>query len=294
MKNFTLFLGLLLIVGLSYGQEASEGSAPDAAYQRIMIIPFDTKMYLSDADRDIGEESGYDLEEIRRRFRLGLDISLQASLVDSFGSYPILRDTASQAREDLAQIYRGISYKYDIPDRVVRGMKADMEEPEYKKVFKKVFKKKDQDEEEEALEMELFEGSSQKEFIRKHPDKYLNVIIRDEDLLDSLHAHYGADLFLFVNQMEIETDYEDCIDRVNEIYNRKMRIHYSMFTVEGVQVAGDVVSVDFPSNSNNMSRIIGTDMPQLARLLRDQIPPTAYEGIMTLDDLEEWKESQKR
>jgi hypothetical protein len=284
---------LALFFGCSIGLFAQEitVSIPDTLYHRVMIIPFDQKMYLSDADTDIGKESGYDLEEIRRRFRLGLDISLHASMVDDFGSYPILRDTAKEAREDLAMIYQGISYYYDIPDSVVRAMKAELEQPAYKRMFRKG---KKGNEETEEMEMGLFEGDQRKDFIRKHPNKYLNVRIRNEDLLDTLNTHYSPDLYLFINQMEIETDYDDCIDRVNQIYNRKMRVHYSMFTPEGIQVAGDVVEVDFPSNSNNVSRIIGTDMPQLARALKKRIPPTTYEGIFTLEDLEAWKADQNR
>jgi len=289
MKKLLPILLLIASIGLK-AQEVTD-SLPDTLYHRVMIIPYDQKMYLSDADTDIGKKSGYDLEEVRRRFRLGLDISLHASMEDSFGSYPILRDTASQAREDLAMIYQSIGYYYDLPDRVVREMKADMEEPAYKKVFRKGKKK---EAEEEDLEIDLFDGDQRKEMVRKHPDKYLNVRIRNEALFDSLNAHYEPELYLFINQMEIETDYDDCIDRVNQIYNRKMRVHFSMFTPEGIQVAGDVVEVDFPSNSNNMSRIIGTDMPQLARRLMELIPPTTYEGIMTLDELEAWKADQNR
>ncbi|HPD54310.1 MAG TPA: hypothetical protein PLI08_10225, partial [Bacteroidia bacterium] len=64
MRLFLLFL-LLSLAGPCY-------AASDSLRHRVLIIPYQEAMHLSDADPDISMGSELDLGEMRKTFRLGL------------------------------------------------------------------------------------------------------------------------------------------------------------------------------------------------------------------------------
>ncbi len=67
---------------------------------------------------------------------------------------------------------------------------------------------------------------------------------------------YQADLFLFVNMMEVKTRYDQCIDLENKNYQREFSIHYTVYDKNGKLVVGNVITLLYPSKSNNINAII--------------------------------------
>jgi hypothetical protein len=248
-------------MGRLYGQ-----SEADSLYKRILLIPYNPQMYISDSEQEIARVSKRELSELRKRFRLGLDLSLQAVLLTGYDSHSLLRDTNAAAQKEIEEIYRYSKFKYEVPLRVVQQLEAEDAQPLYKTIFKK--KKSPEVKPEMGLE-----PPDKKEDARiRDNEKYLNIYLARADILPQLAAKYQIDLFVFVNQLEIQTDFTDCIDLQNQIYNRKIRVHYSMFNAQGEQVAGDVVETRFPSNINEAEEIIGRGFPELSRILFKQIP----------------------
>ena len=64
-------------------QKPPSKNLPDAVYNRVMIIPFEPKMYMSQADREISEKTGKTQEEIREVFRKGIcnNVFIEAKMV---------------------------------------------------------------------------------------------------------------------------------------------------------------------------------------------------------------------
>jgi hypothetical protein len=266
MKNGTIVLLLLLSTGLLYGQ-----SEADSLYKRILLVPYNPQMYISDSDYDIARVSKREMREMRERFRLGLDISLQAVFLTGYDSHSLLRDTTQAAQSEIQAIYDHSKYAYAVPERVLQQLAEEDGQPFYKSVFKK--KKPEPAQPEKGLQ-----APEEKEDPRiKDSDRYLNIQITDAVLLPAMADKYGVDLFLFINQFEIQTDYNDCIDLQNKVYNRKIKVHYSMFNALGQQVGGDLVEALFPSNINEAEEIIGRSFPELSREMLKQVPAKADE-----------------
>ena len=95
-----------------YGQQ-------DTIYSSIMLIPFNPKMYISDVDRSLTTKSELSPEEIREKFRLGLDVNLHAQIFTKYNSKPLLKDTSATAFKDLVRIYHSLNYEYAIPERIL-------------------------------------------------------------------------------------------------------------------------------------------------------------------------------
>jgi hypothetical protein len=91
----------------------------------------------------------------------------------------------------------------------------------------------------------------------------MNVVVLDPELLASLHTQYGADLFVFLTQVEIKTTTKDCGDIQFRMYERDIKLHYAVFDKDGKQVMGDVTTVHFPSNSNEIHDIIEHNFPTI-------------------------------
>ena len=64
----TLYILIVLL-----GNNIIFAQTVDTVFNSVMVIPFNPKMYISNADREITNYSEMSHDEIRERFRLGLD-----------------------------------------------------------------------------------------------------------------------------------------------------------------------------------------------------------------------------
>lgn len=232
-------------------------------YRSVMIIPFDPAMYFSDSDEMLAKYNQKNIKEIRTLFRYGLNINLNARVMTQYETTNLLSDTSNGSLNDLALIYKSISYFGDEPMPEKKEL-TEKENTNNKKISN-LFKKKEEDKTEQNLKQQQF----------KMPRKYINVKIQNKELLSYLAEKYHVDLFLFANQFNLETNYEQCLDRANNIFQRELMVHYSLFDKNGKQLAGGITHVDFPSNSNDMMDIMKTNFPKLTDQMVNQFPGKA-------------------
>src|SRR5688572_12025739 len=89
--NCVLIFLFLLLNTISFAQEAV---IPDTLQaHRVMLIPYDPRYYLSDADRDIIEQSKIAPDKIRSDFRHNIDYNVQRSISGSYHCISLLNDT---------------------------------------------------------------------------------------------------------------------------------------------------------------------------------------------------------
>ena len=81
----------------------------------------------------------------------------------------------------------------------------------------------------------------------------------------------GSDVFVLLNQFEIITNYNDCLDLALKIYRRQLKAHYSVFDADGNQLYGDVAVVDFPSNANDVREIMSRNFPKIAEAIAKNV-----------------------
>lgn len=247
MKKSWFIVLFLFIVAKSFSQENHS----------VMIIPFDPDMYFSDSDEMLAKYNKKNVKEVRTLFRYGLNINLNARIMSQYKTTNLLSDSSSNALNDLSLIYKSIAYFGDEPIPV-EELTTKEEAPKKMGFFQKSQDNKAQ------------QNNNQQDL--KMPKKYINVRIQNKELLSYLSEKYGVDLFLFCNQFNLETNYQHCLDRATNTFQRELMVHYSLFDKTGRQLAGGITQANFPSNSNDIMSIMKTNFPQLSEQIATRLP----------------------
>lgn len=237
-------------------------------YNKVMIIPFDPQMYFSDSDKELADFNNKKVRDIHLMFRQGLEYSTNVRILDRYQTYEIMRDTNDDALLDLKAIYEGISYKYQ-PSGSVLLAKEEKKKKSFIEKFEEKIKGKNENEKEEENKDARF-ASRYKE--NTEETRYLDAMIHSNEMLKYMSGKYGTDLFLFINQFELKTNFENCLDRAALIYEREIKVHFSIYDKNGRHIFGDVVTVIFPSNTNSMDEIIRKNFPLISNYLAGKMP----------------------
>ena len=251
---------LILCTGLTASAQQTSGQllGTDSVH-KVMVIPFNQYNYFSDADMELADKNAMSVDDISRMFRYGLNYNISTRVIASDGAFNILTDTTVQSAKDLEMIYASVQYRYEKPidittpdtlsDRTVkqpdlfgRGETVAPEEEEKKRSFKK--------KEEEPKN-----------------EKYLNAHVTHPEIFPQLQQKYGTDIFLFINSFELVTNYNHCLDRSKNYFERKVVVHYSLYDANGTQWKGDAMTVTFSSGQTNVDAIIATQFPVIAQYL---------------------------
>lgn len=251
-KIFSVQVCLLLF---SSNQTASGGgrdSTAELSQTKILIIPYEPRMHLSDADLDISEYSERSPQQVRSMLRMGLTEKLNAGLGTTYNTYSLLQDLRPEAIDELDRIYAAIDYSYDTSYAILHPKPDSIEA-------------KGRWNENKARKKELEKRSASGDV------RYMNPKILDPTLFATLSRKYGADKFVFLTQIEIKTNAKDCIDFQSHIYQREFKLHYAVFDKNGNQLYGDVATVKFPSNSNEIGDIMAKNFPALGNMVKESI-----------------------
>ena len=226
--------------------------AQEAVNTSILLIPYQPEFYLSDAERDIIQQSERTPDEYRRYFRQSLDLKLTAELETIGPVFSMLQDTSSAGRKDLQHYYgtTGFSYAEPVGPRIPT-----------KQEIKKQDKKR-----------ELFhdQHTAPQTITTRGDTKFMQAEPGDTAFFSSLAAKHHAGLIISINQFEIKTNYNSCIDIANKVYRRELILHYSIFLPNGKQIRGNYLMEFFPSNSNREQDIAEKCFPLLAAQMKKQ------------------------
>lgn len=227
----------------------------------VMIIPFNPDMYFSDSDQELAKYNQKSIPDVRKMFRYGLSINLNARIMKEHSSRSMISDSAQDAKLDLARIYNSIGYFQDKAKSVQVKEEMAANEKGLINKTKGFFGKKNKD---QTANRDAEVGDDYK--------KFMNVKIKNPELLPYLSDKYGTEIFVFVNQFNLKTNYEHCLDRTTNTFEREVLIHFTIFDKSGKQLAGDVASVYFPSNSNDLMDIMRNNFPPISDFLARNIP----------------------
>src|SRR5690606_17883878 len=118
---------------LNNRKPADERSAGNS--HKVLLIPFEPKLYNSEIDRFINAETKLSAREIRHKFRDGLNEQFYKTFkAQKYGVIDMMEDTL-KFKKDIEGIYQYITYEYvKIPDQ--NNYKAPVKEKEEKKIEK--------------------------------------------------------------------------------------------------------------------------------------------------------------
>jgi hypothetical protein len=242
--NLSFYLFPLLLSAQSYNETQNSLTTP-ASPKKILIIPYEPKMHISDADHDIAESSNRSTQQMRAMFRTGLAHQLNTTIVTSYPTYSLLEDLRPEAQSELNRIYHAMDYSYD----TVFSAHQNKAEANGKKLTKKEQKKE--------LESKTASGDI----------RFMNVKILDPHLLSDLSQQYGVDLFVFVSQVEIKTNHKDCAGIGLDLFDRDIKVHYAVFDSNGIELNGDIAKYNSDKSTNEVTAIMQENFPPISQTI---------------------------
>lgn len=249
---FLLLILLSCFVQFGYAQQKKQ-KTDTLAYHKVLLLPYNPKYYLSDADRDIAMESNETPTVFRKNFNEESDRAIYRTINKQATCISLFQDTSADLYEDATAVLSKTGFAYDTPTIKEKVSLKD-------KVFKPDPNKN------------AYDSRTSAQYLNDETNaKYMRAVITQPELLTNLANKYNFDLFIFVTQMEIKTNYSTCMDIANKIYKREILLHFTVYDKNGNLIAGNFAKTFFPSNENSANKIIGECFPQLANGILNSI-----------------------
>jgi hypothetical protein len=247
--NYILFLRwhkVSFLIALSFATFAQDNDtkSPTSNFQQpvtksVLVVPYMPNMHLSDADVDISQGSEMNMMEVRETMRKGLVKELNKNFEETHDVKvaEVSTDFVRRDNKDMEALYHSLMFASDSVYTLKNPKKFAVKDTlPPKKQNKKI----------------------------KPETSYMNVTVQDEELIPDYAKKYRSDYIIFLNEIDIKTHFEDCMDLALQIYRRDLLVHYSIFDKTGKQVYGDVAVSHFASNSNDVNEIMGQNYPEIA------------------------------
>lgn len=237
----------------------------DPSRKQVLIIPFDPYLYFSDADDEIAAKSNIQRTKVRQVFRRRLNALLDAP---GYETIHLLGGKAKDSLSDINKIYSSVTYNYqEIIDNPYSEDKLKQREAQEIQIKKsnKTWLEKQKD--------KLSTVTDSKYDIPKDYGKYFGVLVRDPEFFNYFNRKYSIDYYIFINQFEVKTNYENCLDRAALNYERTFTTHFSVFDATGKLIAGNKFKTHYNSNSNYVYQIVSDNVPKIAERILLELPP---------------------
>ncbi len=263
--KYVLFLMISVLPMLQFAQSTVLQSAEEetVADSRVLVIPFHpTRYYFSDCDKSIAAESRLKMPHVRRSFMYGFDYATESRFEKRYEPMNLLQMKDSVDVDYFQAFYDNVTYAYETPTR----LKSKVE----KKFFQKVRGKFEQIGQKE--ETPVTNDNESYINISSHEEKYMALNWKDNAYLSDLVTTYDPNYIVTINQFEIKTDYNKCIDRELGNYTRRIRVHYNVFTPEGRLLTGDVLTARYNSTTDDINKIIQDNFGMLAEYIMKALP----------------------
>ncbi len=268
MKNLVfllVFTAMLPFVGLAQSTvlQSDDGAEDSLPKKKILVIPFhELRYYFSDCDKQVGDASKIEQKDLRKAYRLGLDYATEATMEKRYAPINLAQMKDSVDVAALDEFYKNVSYAYETPSREMNKEQAAL-----MKTMKQRWKSIGSNEKKQTLnEMESYVTIDAKD------DEYMRLSWKNPEFLSKLNNLYQPDYIVTINQFEIKTDYQHCIDRDLHRYARQIKIHYNVFRPDGKQIYGDVVTARYNNTSDDVNKIIQDNFGFLSDYVTQSLP----------------------
>jgi hypothetical protein len=221
---------------------ATEREAPST--HKVMLIPFEPRLYMSEIDMQVARETKLSSKEIRHLFRDGLNEQLQKNLkVNKYSVVDLMEDTAKY-KKDIEGIYQYLSYSYmKVPDQ--NNYKAPVADKKEKKIDKG------------QLNVET-----------NSEIRFMNAKVTNAKLVPLLYGKYKTDIFIFINQLDIKASGSpDPSTMMNESPLRKITVHYTVYTYDAKEINSGIAETEFDPALNNPKKIIDKHFSKVASVI---------------------------
>jgi hypothetical protein len=252
--KFSALLVLFTITAHSFGQHSTLRFTDEIVnlnHQSLLMVPLQSNMYRSDINRQLAESNNLTTTEIISRFTSGIDQAIVYTFQKkcAVSSFYQLQDEESE--NDLNYIYDNLKYEYELV--------SDTKEKSKVEKLKEKFNKKKEAEYDRGG---LIDG----QIVTKRDDRerYMKAVIKENSMLDSVHFKFDNNFFLFINELDLNTNYGTTNDMQTMNYNRLLKLHYTLYHKNGQILTTGISTTSIPSNLYDIDKIIKSYFPILA------------------------------
>lgn len=243
-KKNSVFILFNLIVLFSTAQEGTRTTqtAIPGTVGKIMIIPFEPKLYMSEIDMKVNQQTKWNFEKIRENFRQQLNSQLKSKLQGIAPVVSFYSDSAKMAK-DLMYIYNATQLSYEPLSNPTPGVLP-------------------------AKQNGIKNGQLAVE--ASTDKKFMNVKISDPKALEYLNNKYKTDYFVFINQLDIVNNAET-YNLATDSYMRDVTVHYTILDKTGKYISAGVATSQFSSKENEPKKIVSLNFSPIATYISGKL-----------------------
>ena len=231
-KTIALIIFSIAIFSLSAQQQKDSTKAES----RILIIPYQSMMYFSDADQDIARFSRSNEMKVRNEMRNNVEANIHHQLLSCFDAISLMRSTSLNGEPDLNRIYGATQYTLHSNHPINKNIIGDKDKSAQQKLFEK-FKHKTKDQTFWVNDSNVMLG-----------------MIGDPDLFQYLSKKYNEKYILFLTQFEVNTNNKNTIEWSKQQYKREYILHYNLFDKGGNLILAQTLTIK-GENENSTKEI---------------------------------------
>lgn len=268
MKRFVIFTAVFILAfsGIVKAQVELEWSNSGSAdrTKRVLLVPFDSRIYFNDATGIIAPTDGSTHDELMLYFREEFNLQLHNAMMDSCVIINLLTDNTRKAQDDISQLYSIIGYELKL---AMQNAPEDPDEVEKQNFFQR--RKAEKEEESKLEEMQTSRTRIENGEIvgKRQPveDKYLHIVFHQPEVLAEIARRRDVDLFLFINEFNIKGNYGDPYLSGNSKGERTFKVHFSLYNAQGKLVHGSFGETTIPFNLDDKEEITNNYFPEVIR-----------------------------
>lgn len=238
-----------MLLGLLSHVSAQKDTSRQAG---ILIVPYQSMMYFSDADPDLARYSKMDEMKVRSNLRLDLESNVYHQLLSSFNAISLLRANTMNGEADLNRIYG--STRYTVYSRQAQEEYMAVKKSSAATALKNLSSK--------------FQLNSRNQTFWTSDSSVMLGVIADKELFQYLHKKYDEKYILFITQFEINTSNKNSIEWLKQDYAREYTVHYNLFDYTGTLIRAEMITIK-AGNENTLAEIKSKYLLVLAQRLKE-------------------------
>ncbi len=259
---------------------------------KILIVPFESKMYASSIDKEIALANNIKYEEVKEALKKSVSEQILLSLSQKTPAVSLAHHQDS-TNKMLNYIYNSIGFKYDL----VKSRDTVKTQLTKKELIKdKLNKFVNQIQKETTAENKKYErgtiNQGEIQTSNHYADRFMNVVINNPNLLSDLQLNYQTNYFIFVNEFHIGQSYR----KKDNYYKsfRRLNVHYTVLNKKGKEVDAGVAETEMPADIHNLNKIEKIYLSQLAEDLCNFIPDPELEKNTVKKEAEDSKKAKSQ
>ena len=230
------FLIVMILISFVYsGQEIPSYDEFEVYTQdkdnKILIIPFENKMYASAVDNEIAAYNRINYIDVKEELKKGISSQILLKISNKTPAISMIHHKDSVS-EVLNYIYNNIEQIKDKLKKFVIQTNQHHEKAKFERG--------------EIKNGEVYTSNYSAE-------RFMNVIIQNPNLLEDLNNKYKTNYYIFINEFHIGRAYPSKENMY--ITNRKISTHYTVFNQKGREVDAGVIKVEMPGDIFGIKKI---------------------------------------